>query len=65
MRSLLYIGFGIVLWYLARAAIRHYLSQQNGSGNTIPDNRGSSGTEKPSQNIPYENARDAQYRDLD
>lgn len=65
MRSLLYIGFGIVLWYLARAAIRHYLSQPNGSGNSIPGNRESSGTGSPPQNIPYDNARDARYRDLD
>lgn len=68
MRTLLiYMFFAVALWYLGRAAMRHYLSsqqsgQQPGKGAGRNDDPG---RVKDRTHGNYESARDARYRDLE
>lgn len=63
MRFFIYTLLAIALWYLARAAMRHYLSPQRNSG------MDGSRVDRNGQHNPhagnYESARDARFRDLE
>ncbi|MGE3801976.1 MAG: hypothetical protein AB7H80_13225 [Candidatus Kapaibacterium sp.] len=68
MRFIWYIAFSIALWYLSKAVMRHYLSsnsnqRKSGEEENRPSQRR---REMPtSSDIPYNNVRDANYRDVE
>lgn len=67
MRGPLFLLFAVVLWYLIRAAVRHYRLQQDGNNHAIPPDH--EPTNIHSHNAAstghYQDAQDARYRDVD